>query len=172
MITLYMLTSTALSPVETGNFLAFIFIGNLLAKPVAVKLLNRHIAGPLYFSLSALFTFATYLPFLFIGLYTQPILLIAACLTHGIARSFQFLGYSSAVLWDVAQKDFAPANVFIGSVMQVNLLVGQTLPALFVVLVAAAGLSNHHHSAFLLLGVGSIALMAFCAFIGTACRQR
>ncbi|MBD2779451.1 MFS transporter [Xenorhabdus szentirmaii] len=118
------------TPLMSGICIVFIFIGNILAKPIAARILSKTKNVKFYFVVSSFMTFFSVLCFLNGEIYNDAIFVYFLCFMHGIARSFQFLGYSSVAFYEIKKEDLYKANTLNNSVMQLNAMLGQSIPAL------------------------------------------
>lgn len=159
--TIYMIKVGGYSAVYTGNCLAFIFLGNLIAKPVAVHALKQFDNLRHYFVTSSFLNFMSLSFFLFEGVYDRFSTIAALCFFHGIARSFQFLGYSSTAVYQVRKENMYMANIFSSSIMQINSMLGQALPALLALSLNSATPVSQHGRLYLFVGMGAVLSLSF-----------
>lgn len=110
---------------------------------------------------SALATTLTLSVFLIPSLIQQLPALWLCCFLHGCARSFQFLGYSSISLREVGPTRMHHATVLMGSVMQLNALIGQAVPALLMALFIPQALTQDSSTVFFRVGIGTLTALVF-----------
>lgn len=156
-----LMTSSSFSVTSIGHCLAFIFAGNFLSKPAAVKVLSGGTYLKHYLIGSALATTLTLSVFLIPSLIQQLPALWLCCFLHGCARSFQFLGYSSISLREVGPTRMHHATVLMGSVMQLNALIGQAVPALLMALFIPQALTQDSSTVFFRVGIGTLTALVF-----------
>lgn len=157
---IYMMKVASYSPTLVGNCMAFIFLGNLIAKPFAVKALSNNGDNRRYFVVSAFMTSLTLSLFLVKETYDSLAMISLLCFLHGCSRSFQFLGYSSVAFYEVPHNQIFQANTFIASVMHTNALIGQAIPAAVVITLSA----DNQSTTFLLTGMGTISMLSLITF--------
>ena len=158
------------SAVFTGHCLFFIFAGNLLAKPVAVKLLTgcRHLK-PFFIGASLATTLSLGL-FYNTRLIEEPITLWGLCFVHGCARSVQFLGYSTTSLWGIEQPRLHNATVLMSSVMQLNALIGQSVPALLAAFyMPDRWLTGESDGTFFQVGLATVTVLSLMTVLTAVC---
>lgn len=158
------------SAVFTGHCLFFIFAGNLLAKPLAVKLLTgcRHLKR--FFICASLATTLSLMLFCNTRLIEEPITLWGLCFVHGCARSVQFLGYSTTSLWGIEHAQLHNATVLMSSVMQLNALIGQSVPALLAAFYMPARLlPGESDLAFFYVGLATVTVLSLMTVLTAVC---
>lgn len=153
------------SVMSIGHCLFFIFAGNLIAKPVAARMLTANTHLKRYMVGAALANSFTLSSFLLATPQSSLPTLWCLCAMHGCARSFQFLGYSATGMRDVEPAGMYSANIVTGSVMQLNALIGQALPALLAAFLIPAS------SLFLTVGIATTSALSFLTVL-TAARLR
>ncbi|WP_323834845.1 MFS transporter [Photorhabdus africana] len=129
-LTLLLITIFGYTPLESGVCIVFIFFGNVIAKPVAANVLVRVKNIRWYFIFSSFMTLISIMFFWFDFIYKNIQFIYLLCFFHGIARSFQFLGYSSVAFYELNKEILYQANILNGAVMQLNSMLGQSIPAL------------------------------------------
>ena len=153
-----------------GHCLFFIFAGNVLAKPVAVKLLTncRHLKP--FFIYASLATALSLVPFYHTRLIQEPITLWGVCFIHGCARSVQFLAYSTTSLWGIEHTRLHNATVLMSSVMQLNALIGQSVPALLAAFyMPAHWLPGESPFAFFHMGLATVTVLSCMTVLTALC---
>jgi MFS family permease len=135
----------------SGICIVFIFIGNILAKPIAAKILTKNKNIKLYFFISSSFCFFSVLCFINKDIYNNYNIVYFLCFIHGVARSFQFLGYSSFSFYRLKKEKLYKANVLNNSVMQLNAMFGQSIPALLSVFIDFKSINFMYLDAFILV---------------------
>lgn len=156
--------------VFSGHCLFFIFAGNVLAKPVAVKLLTgcRHLKA--FFICASLATTLSLGLFYNTRLIQEPITLWGLCFVHGCARSVQFLAYSTTSLWGIEHPRLHNATVLMSSVMQLNALIGQSVPALLAAFYSPARmLPGESDLAFFHMGLGTVTVLSCMTVLTAVC---
>ncbi|WP_118985056.1 MFS transporter [Photorhabdus sp. CRCIA-P01] len=129
-LTLSLITIFGYTPLESGVCIVFIFLGNVITKPVAANVLVHIKNIRWYFIFSSFMTLISILFFWFDFIYKNIQLVYLLCFLHGIARSFQFLGYSSVAFYGLKKEILYQANILNSSIMQLNSMLGQSIPAL------------------------------------------
>ena len=150
------------TPLDSGKCIVFIFLGNLIVKPIAAILISNLKNIRLFFITSSFVTFLSVLPFWDINLYKNINYLYLFCFIHGVSRSFQFLGYSSVAFYQLEKKHLYEANVIMNSAMQLNALLGQAIPAVILTFAEMAILSKEY---FFNLTHISVFVVGFFLFI-------
>lgn len=154
--------------VFTGHCLFFIFAGNVLAKPVAVKLLTSCRDLKSFFICASVATTLSLGLFYDTRLIQEPITLWGLCFVHGCARSVQFLAYSTTSLWGIEQRRLHDATVLMSSVMQLNALIGQSVPALLAAFYMSTRLlPGESQLAFFHMGLATVTVLS-CMTVLTA----
>ena len=156
--------------VFTGHCLFFIFAGNVLAKPIAVKLLTgcRHLK--FFFICASLATTLSLGLFYNTPLIQEPITLWGLCFVHGCARSVQFLAYSTTSLWGIEHTRLHNATVLMSSVMQLNALIGQSVPALLAAFYnPARWLPGESDLVFFHMGLATVIVLSGITVLTAAC---
>ncbi|MBA0018497.1 MFS transporter [Xenorhabdus nematophila] len=123
------------TPLTSSICIVFIFIGNILSKFIAAKILSRTKNIKIYFSISSFMVFLSVLCFFYKGIYSESIFVYLLCFIHGVARSFLFLGYSSVAFYRMEKDNLYKANTINNSVMQLNSMIGQLIPSLLFTLI-------------------------------------
>ncbi|WP_391529776.1 MFS transporter [Photorhabdus akhurstii] len=129
-LTLSLITIFGYTPLESGVCTVFIFLGNVITKPIAANVLVRIKNIRWYFIFSSFMTLISMVFFWFDFIYENIQFVYLLCFLHGIARSFQFLGYSSVAFYGLKKEVLYQANILNSSVMQLNSMLGQSIPAL------------------------------------------
>jgi len=163
LLSLALITQFTYSPSSAGQCLLFIFLGNVLAKPVAAWTLKRSVALHRFFWFGGLMTLASVVAFLLPAVACQPRLVYLLCILHGVARSFLFLAYSSVSFYALPAAQLYKANGYVGSMMQVNALIGQSIPALLLIVMAP---DMHVPTGdFLTLSISMVAVLLLAAIV-------
>lgn len=155
--------------VSAEHALFFIFAGNFLAKPLAVKGLKNDQHLRRFFICSSCATALTLSLFFIPNLNQAPALLWLACFLHGAARSFQFLGYSTSSVMNLAPNRLHRATILTSSVMQLNALIGQSIPALLAALFIPVHLSDASTLTFFNVGLGTVTALSFITVLTALC---
>lgn len=162
---IHLLKTSDYPPSSIGHCLLFIFAGNLLAKPVAARILANSHSIKRYFLYSALATSITLSVFFYPRLSDPLPVLWLACALHGCARSFQFLGYSSSSLRDIQPSRMHHANILLGAVMQHNALIAQAVPALLAAFLIPSRLPGESSDGFFNLGMATVTVLSLMAVV-------
>ena len=148
------------SPVRSGTFVMFVFVGNLTVKPATTRILRRFgfrrvlIVSVMVCAASMALTGA-------LGP-TTPIVLIAGLLiVGGAARSVGFTAYNTIALADVQRDDIPLASTLSSSLQQLAQGLGVALAAL--ALRAGAALSGSSTTAVTSFRIGFVIIAVVCA---------
>lgn len=105
------------SPIKSGTFVLFVFVGNVVAKPSTTPLLN-HFGYRRVLLASTSAVVVTMLAFALCRATTPAVIIGVVAFVNGVVRSVGYSGFSTLVYCDVAEEHMAHGTTMAATVQQ------------------------------------------------------